>query len=119
MEIIEAFNKNSVGTAFTFPKKKYVGLKVILIPKTKKNDGINLKTMNLKSETDEYYLIHKSRLTVFLEKGVIVKYRRPRKIMLFADVEKTLTNATLYYNNKAIVDIEVDNDIKIGSYKIL
>ncbi len=39
--------------------------------------------------------------------------------MLFAEVEKALTNATLYYNNKAIVDIEVDNDSKIGSYKIL
>jgi len=36
MEIIEVFNKNSVGTTFSGKNKKYVGLGVMLIPKSKK-----------------------------------------------------------------------------------
>lgn len=119
MEIIEAFSKNSVGTAFTLPKKKYVGLEVLLIPKSKKNSGLDLDDMKLKSETDEYYLIHKKGLTVHLLEGVIIKLRRPKKIMIFAEIKKDLTNATLHYKDKAVVSIEVNNSGKIGSYKIL
>ena len=118
-EIKEAFNKNSVGTAFTFPKKKFVGIKGLLIPKTKKNDGLNLGDMQLKSEGDEYYLIHKKGLTVHLVEGAKIKIRRPKKIMIFAEVNKDLTNATLYYKGKAIVEVEVSEGNKVGSYKIL
>jgi len=119
MEIIEAFNRNSVGSAFTGAKKKYVGLEVLLIPKSKKNSGVDLDDMQLKSEHDDYYLIYKRAMNVHLRKGQVIHQRKPKKVMIFAEVDKNLSNATLYYKGNAIVGIEVKNGNKIGTYKIL
>lgn len=120
MEIIKAFNRNSVGgSTFTVAKKKFVGIEVMLIPKSKKNSGVDLDDMELKSENDNYYLIYRRGLTVHLRKGLVIHQRKPKKVMIFAEVDKNLTNATLYYKEKAIVSIEVTEGNKIGTYKIL
>jgi len=119
MEVLEAFNKNSVGTAFTFAGKKYVGLEVLLIPKIKKNDGFNLGDLQLKSENNVYYLIYKKGMTVYLIKGGMIRQRKPKKVLIFAEVDKDMTNAILYYKENAIVEIKVNNNNKIGTYKLL
>lgn len=119
MEITEAFHRNSVGTAFTLPQKKYVGLKGILIPKSKKNSGLHLAEMQLASQTKTYHLIYERGLMVFLLKDQIIRQRKPKKIMLFAEVDENLTSTTLYYKGKAIVSLEVNDDSKVGAYKIL
>ncbi len=119
IEIIEAFNRNSVGSAFTGAKKKYVGLEVLLIPKSKKNSGLDLDDMQLISENDDYHLIYKRGMTVHLLKGQVIHQRKPKKVSIFAEVDKNLTNATLYYKGNPIVSIDVKNRNKIGTYKIL
>lgn len=120
MEIIEAFNRNSIGgSVFTGAKKKLVGIEVMLIPKSKKNSGVDLDDMELKSENDNYYLIYRRGMTVHLRKGQVIHQRRPKKVMIFAEVDKNLTNATFYYKEKAIISIEVEEGNKIGTYKIL
>lgn len=120
MEIIEAFNRNSVGgSVFTVGKKKFVGIRVMLIPKVKKNKGVDLDNMSLKSGNKEYYLIYRRGLNVHTNKGQVIRQRRPKKVMIFAEVDKDLTNATLFYKGNAILNIEVNNDSKIGKYKIL
>ncbi len=120
MEIIEAFNRNSVGgSVFTVGKKKFVGIRVMLTPKVKKNKGVDLDDMSLKSGDKEYYLIYRRGLNVHTNKGQVIHQRKPKKVMIFAEVDKDMTNATLFYKGKAILDIEVNNDSKIGKYKIL
>ena len=120
IEIIEAFNRNSVGgSVFTVGKKKFVGIKVMLVPKVKKNKGVDLDDMSLKSGDKEYYVIYRRGLNVHTNKGQVIHQRKPKKVMIFAEVDKGLTNATLFYKGKAILDIEVSNDSKIGKYKIL
>lgn len=119
IEIIEAFNRNSVGSSFTFANKKFVGLEVLLIPKTKKNKGLNLADMQLKSENQDYKLIHKRGMTVHLFPGQIIHQRKPRKVSIFAEVDKNLSEATLYFNGNPIVSIQVESGNKIGTFKIL
>jgi hypothetical protein len=91
----------------------------MLIPKSKKNSGIDLDDMELKSENENYHLIYRRGITVHLTKGQVIHQRKPKKVMIFSEVEKNLAEATLYYKGKAIISIEVKNGNKTGSYKIL
>jgi hypothetical protein len=118
MEIIEAFNKNSVGTAFSGKNKKYVGLEVLLIPKSKKNNGFLLNSMYLKSSNEEYKLIYKRGATVHLQ-GNLIKLRKPTKIFIMALVNKSFKIGQLNFNGKDIVEIQVENGNKKAEFKIL
>jgi hypothetical protein len=118
MEIIEVFNRNSVGSAFSGKNKKYVGLEVMLIPKSKKNDGFVLSTMLMRSDGEDYTLIYKRGATVHLQ-GQLIKLKKPTKILIFALVDKKFTNGDLIFNENKIVSIEVKDGSKIGTYTIL
>lgn len=120
MEIINSFNRKTVGGSATAGyKKKYAGIEVVLIPKTKKNKGVDLDDMVLTSENEDYHLIYRRGITVHLTKGQVIHQRKPKKVMIFAEVPKSLTKATLYYKGKTIISIEVKDGTKIGTYKIL
>lgn len=118
MEVIEVLQKNAVGGVFLTKKEKFVGIKVLLTPKSKKNKGLDLSELVLKSGGEEYEVKLRRPFGISSTPRTYIKMRKPKEEPLYAIVNKSFKKGAFYYKGNKLFDIEVKNGSEIGTFKL-
>lgn len=118
MEIIEVLHRKSVGSVFPHKNKKFVGIKALLSPKSKKNKGLYFNELVLKSGNDEYKVQLRRGLDFSSASGIYIKLKKPKENELYAEVSKSFKSGTLFYKGVKLCELIVENSSKTGVFKL-
>ena len=116
--MLQVVQKQSVSGQFLFKKEKFIGIEVLLTPKNKKNEGLDLRELVLKSGSEEYKVQSIRPYGFNSQPTSFLKLRKPKKRAFYAIVEKDFKQGAFYYKGSKLFDVEVKTDSKIGKLKL-
>lgn len=114
IKVIEVLQKKSLGGHFLLKGEKFVGIEVLLTPKNKKNDGLSLKDLVLKSANEEYKLEFRRPYGFNSIPTTYIKIRKPKKLAICAIVDENFKEGTFYYKGNRMFTVKVEKGKKTG-----